>query len=908
MSILLTLQNFSATVTRNFSTRVDAQPEDQLKAPAITLLEAVGDTLLGKNKKVTIRTEARSANVHGRPDLGVAIKKLLAGFIELKAPGLGSNPNRLKGAQNKKQWENFKAIPNLIYTDGNQWSLYRSGEQVGETVSFKGDITTGGARAVSEENANALENLLLDFLNWEPVIPHSPKDLARYLAPLAKFLRSEVELAVEDINSNLSLLANEWRDYLFPHADNHQFADAYAQTLTYALLLAKISGASDLAPETAAKVLDKGNGLLATTLRILAQGGAREEVSVGYDLLERSLSALVPSEILKRSPDLWLYFYEDFLAAYDPKLRSDYGVYYTPVGVVKCQVNLVSQLLDERFGKRLSFADDGVTFLDPAVGTGTYLVTAIQHALAQVRERSGAGAVAGRASLVAKNMYAFEFLVGPYAVAHLRLTQEILSAGGNLPDGRLQVYLADTLESPFTTPPGALDLTHKPLVEERKRARRVKEKQNILVCIGNPPYDRQNIEQSDTMTQRKGGWVRFGDQQEGAAKQKEQGIRPILEDFIEPAQEAGQGVHLKNLYNDYVYFWRWALWKLFEHQETGGIASFITASSYHDELWIINLEGDNLGARKTENVFNIQTPVAIAVGYCKGKPRRNTSAKVRYAKLTGSREDKLSQLNAITQFATLEWKSCPTGWHDRFLPQGGGDFFSWPALTDIFPWQHSGMQFKRRWPIGETQEVLSARWRQFVKLGKTQRAEAFSETRDRKIDPRKSYSNSLPGSDLLRLVDVDAHAEVPEIKAYAFRSFDRRFTLFDTRLGDYLRPDLVATHGENQIYLTSMLSEAIGIGAAVVATELFPDLHCFSGRGAKDILPLWRNAGATQPNMTAGISDRLKVVFGQTISAEELFAYAYAVLVNPGFVKMFWEELSTPGPRLPVTKKRLAVR
>lgn len=916
MSVLLALEKFSATVTRNFSTHVDAQPEDQLKAPAITLLEAVGDALLGKNKEVTIRTEARSADVHGRPDLGVAIKKLLAGFIELKAPGLGSNPNRLKGEQNKKQWENFKAIPNLIYTDGNQWSLYRSGEQVGETVSFKGDITTGGAKAVSEKNADAFENLLLDFLNWEPIIPHSPKELAHYLAPLAKFLRSEVELAVEDKNSNLSLLAHEWRDYLFPHADNHQFADAYAQTLTYALLLAKISGASDLAPETAAKVLDKGNGLLATTLRILAQGGAREEVSVGYDLLERSLSALVPSEILKRSPNLWLYFYEDFLAAYDRKLRNDYGVYYTPVEVVKCQVNLVSQLLDERFGKRLSFADDGVTFIDPAVGTGTYLVTAIQHALGQVRERSGEGAAAARASLIVKNMYAFEILVGPYAVAHLRLTQEILSEGGNLPDGRLQVYLADTLESPFTTPPGALDLTHKPLVEERKRARRVKEKQNILVCIGNPPYDRQNIEHGDTITQRKGGWVRFGDQQEGAAKQKEQGVRPILEDFIEPVQEAGQGVHLKNLYNDYVYFWRWALWKLFEHQETGGIASFITASSYlagpgfvgmrevmrrtFDELWIINLEGDNLGARKTENVFNIQTPVAIAVGYCKGKPRRDMPAKVHYAKLTGSREDKLGQLNAITQFATLEWKACPTGWHDRFLPQGGGDFFSWPALTDIFPWQHSGMQFKRRWPIGETQEVLSERWRQFLKLGKTQRAEAFSESRDRKIS--KTYSNNLPGSDLPCLVDLGAKSEVPEIKPYAYRSFDRQFMLFDTRLGDYLRPDLVASHSNAQLYIQSLLTKQIGTGPSGVVTELLMDLDAFCGRGAKDIIPLWRNSGTTQPNITAGVLDRLKLAYRTHIKAEDLFAYAYAVLASPHYVKMFWEELSTPGPRLPVSK------
>jgi hypothetical protein len=77
MSIFPALQHFSATVTRNFSTHVDAQPEDQLKAPAITLLETVGDALLGKNKKVTVRTEARSSEVHGRPDLGVAIKKLL---------------------------------------------------------------------------------------------------------------------------------------------------------------------------------------------------------------------------------------------------------------------------------------------------------------------------------------------------------------------------------------------------------------------------------------------------------------------------------------------------------------------------------------------------------------------------------------------------------------------------------------------------------------------------------------------------------------------------------------------------------------------------------------------------------------------------------------------------------------
>ena len=566
----------------------------------------------------------------------------------------------------------------------------------------------------------------------------------------------------------------------------------------------------------------------------------------------------------------------------------------------------------------MSFADDGVTFLDPAVGTGTYLVSAVQHALNIVRERSGDGAVAGRASLLARNMYAFEFLVGPYAVAHLRLTQEILSADGSLPDGRLQVYLADTLESPFTTPPGALDLTHKPLVEERKHARAVKEKKNILVCLGNPPYNRQSIEQGDTATLRKGGWVRFGDKGQGKLDEslKE---RPIFDDFIEPAQKAGQGVHLKNIYNDYVYFWRWALWKLFEHQDNGGIVSFITASSYlagpgfvgmrevmrqtFDELWIVNLEGDNLGARKTDNVFAIQTPVAIAVGICEGKPDRDTPAKVHYTKITGTRDDKLKILKAIKNFADLDWQDCPVGWQDRFLPAGNGDFFAWPALTDIFPWLSSGTQFKRRWPIAETVEVLQERWKRFLSMDTAERQEAFYETRDRKID--KSYTNTLPGSNLTKLKDLTTKDHIPKPMRYAFRSFDRQWSLFDTRLGDYLKPDLYNTHSLQQVYMNGLISYALGNGPSVSVTSLIPDMHHFRGSfGGGDVIPLWRDAEATQPNVTNGLPDSLSKTLKRDIPPEDLFAYCYAVLAHPAYVETFWEELSTPGPRIPVTKKK----
>ena len=303
------------------------------------------------------------------------------------------------------------------------------------------------------------------------------------------------------------------------------------------------------------------------------------------------------------------------------------------------QVRLASELLENRFGKRLGFADDGVVFLDPAVGTGTYPVAAVKHGLEKVRNRFGSGAVPARARQMAENMHGFEVLVGPYAVAHLRLTQALegaindAKAAGEPEEKlgqRLNIYLADTLESPNAAPPGGLTLTYRALTEEHETARKVKQGGDILVCLGNPPYDRQTIEEGDTTTQRKGGWVRFGDQVRGAAKAEEQGDRAIFRDFTEPATKAGAGVHLKNLYNDYVYFWRWALWRLFEQQTCGGVVTFITASSYlagpgfvgvrevmrrtFDELWIIDLGGDNLGTRKTPNVFNIRTPVAIAIG------------------------------------------------------------------------------------------------------------------------------------------------------------------------------------------------------------------------------------------------------------------------------------------------------
>ena len=318
-----------------------------------------------------------------------------------------------------------------------------------------------------------------------------------------------------------------------------------------------------------------------------------------------------------------------------------------------------------------------------------------------------------------------------------------------------------------------------------------------------------------------------------------------------------------------------------------------------DELWIIDLEGDNLGARKTENIFAIRTPVAIAVGVRYDEPRPDLPAVVHYSKIEGTQGDKFVKLNNIQGFADLKWRECLAGWTEPFLPKSDNAYWNWPLLTDVFPWQENGMQFKRSWPIGESQEVLNVRWKHF--LASTDRKLLFKETRDRKID--KSYP-SLDNSIIrdIPISKLQINTNAPNIMRISYRSFDRHYALVDSRLGDYLRPTLYRTHSDKQIYMTSLLTSVLGQGPSAVATALIPDMHHFCNRGAKDIIPLWANAEATSANITHGFSEVLSVLYKQTIPAEDLFAYCYAVLANPSYVEKFWDELTIPGPRIPFTK------
>ncbi len=898
------LERFAATVTRKLRAVTTGDPEEQLRGPLEDFLTKAGEAL---GTAVLVTGETRLADHLGRPDFAVQVRDLLAGYVELKAPGKGGNPNRFHG-HDKKQWERFKALPNVLYTDGNEWSVYRSGERVRAMVVLSGDVATDGKHAVQPANATALVVLLTEFLAWEPSIPSglSARQLAELLAPLCRLLRDDVADALSNAGSPLVQLAADWRSLLFPEASDERFADAYAQTVTFALLLARSEGAPTLRLEDAIDKLEAKHSLLSRALEVLTDRRARAEIEASVALLQRVIHAVPPGAMTGTREDPWLYFYEDFLQAYDPKLRKDAGAYYTPVEVVRAQVRLIDRLLTDRLGSAHGFADENVVTLDPAVGTGTYLLGVIDHALASVEAREGEGAVPARASLLAKNLYGFENLVGPFAVCELRVTRALAAKGATFPREGPGTYLADTLESPFAQPP-QLPLYLQPIADQHERALRVKDAVPVIVCLGNPPYDRHAAADASNRATT-GGWVRWGDRGDGKG--------PIFDDFTKPARRAGQGGDLKNAYNLYVYFWRWALWKVFEHKTaTGpGIVSFITASSYlegnafvgmreHlrrycDEVWIIDLGGEGRGTRRSENVFAIQTPVAIAVAVRSGAPDLDQPAAIHFARIEGTREQKLAALGALESFDDLSWQDCPLGWHEPFRPAGAGAFFDWPLLTDLMPWQQSGAQIKRTWPIAPDVETLAARWKAL--LVSADRAVAFKETRDRKI--LGEYRDIRTDRKMPSIASLARSTRMPEPSRYGYRSFDRQWILPDNRLADYLRPVLWRSHGDRQIYFSTLLSQALGPGPALTVSAAIPDLDHFRGSyGAKHLVPLYRDSAATALNIAPGLLGALTARLGASATPEDLAAYVYALLAQPAYQVRFATELETRELRVPLT-------
>ena len=336
--------------------------------------------------------------------------------------------------------------------------------------------------------------------------------------------------------------------------------------------------------------------------------------------------------------------------------------------------------------------------------------------------------------------------------------------------------------------------------------------------------------------------------------------------MVGASRENHAGLHLKSVFNDYVYFWRWAVWAVCEQRRGPGIVSFLTPASFlrgpgfvglrellrtaFDAVWVLDLEGDHLAARQSSSVFAIRTPVAIAIAARFGEAASPTPARTRYARLEGSKAEKLDALGRIKSLDDLTWLDAPDTVGAPFVPRRRSEYSTWPALTDLFPWQTSGCQMKRTWPIGPTPEVLRQRWARLLELTPQERSVAFRPTRDRSVV-------SSPAG-LRPIAELECGASIDGPVRYAYRSFDRQWLLADPRLGDFMRPSLWRSVGPRQVFLTSLLTNVLGPGPAAVVSAHVPDLDHFRGSfGGRAVIPLWCDAEATRPNLASGLIERL---------------------------------------------------
>ncbi|MFJ2555466.1 MULTISPECIES: type ISP restriction/modification enzyme [unclassified Streptomyces] len=880
--------------------------EAAIRGPLETLLQAVGER--HQQPEVTWHDEFRLADLGVRPDYAVRAGGELTGYIELKRPGLSVDPDSFSKA-NKEQWQKLRNLPNLLYSNGTEWRLFRDGRQWGETVHFTGSLKSAGDK-LAPVDPGAFDALLKTFLLWKPAPILRVARLVQHVAPLCRLLRSAVleQLAVEAKSSSpdddvrarpFTGLKNDWRKLLFPTADDATFADGYAQAVTFALLLACSEDllSEDTSLHEVGRLLDADHALMGRALQLLTDH-VNDRFSVTLELLQRTIVRVNWPAIRAGNRDAYLHLYENFLTVYDPELRQRSGSYYTPREVVEEMVRLTEEVLRTRLGQPDGFGADEVQIVDPAMGTGTYLHTIIERVAEQAVERHGEAMAPDAISRLASRLSGFELQMGPFAVAELRTSDLLKRYDAPLPGGGLNLFVTDTLDNPFVEDE-YLPSTVGPLSESRRRANALKANIPVTVVIGNPPYDAK--------AENRGGWVERGSGEHDV---------PLLDSFRYP--DNGRYEHM--LKNMYVYFWRWAAWKVFDAHEDDrhGVVCFITPSGWAtgpggrgmrdylrrtcDEGWIINLSPEGQRSDIATRVFPmVAQPLAICVFVRKAGVERSKDhrARVHYRALAGRRAEKFQQLREIG-LDDDGWRGTHVQRVRPFTPLTESGWEEFPALDSLFPWGSLGTTSNRAWVSSPSAETLRRRWVTLVReTDLADKGKLLKETRDRTLNTKKA---PLPGQQAHPCPIGQEVSVRPELIRTALRSFDRQWLIADNRVLDYPRSELWASLQDGQLFLNQQSSHEIDSGPAVVATHLIPNTDHFNGRGGR-FMPALHTDGS--PNVPPGLLTFLARVLGtERITVTELAAYTVAVAGHSAFTERFCEELLTPGVRLPLTRNR----
>ncbi|MBY3108928.1 N-6 DNA methylase [Rhizobium laguerreae] len=887
--------------------------EDQLRAPLEKLIHDLATIAGFPVGSVDMVGETSLADLATRPDYAVVAHRALVGFIEVKAPGKGADPRSFNDPHDKNQWKKLKSLPNLLYTDGNAFSVWRDGELQGSVVRLEGDVESSGA---SLSAPATLLPLISDFLGWHPVPPRNPKQLAEIAARLCRLLRDEVVEQIERGSVALTELAKDWRVLLFPQATDDEFADGYAQAVTFGLLVARaknISLAGGI--DHAAQELRKTDSLIGTALRLLTDDTANQDaLKTSLGTLTRVLEEVNWSTLSKGNTDAWLYFYEDFLEVYDNALRKRTGSYYTPPEVVNAMVRLVDDALrsPDLFDRRSGFASSDVIVADPAVGTGTFLLGVLRRIAAIIEDDQGAGAVPAAIEAAARRLIGFELQFGPFAVAQLRLLAEMHALTHSTPVPNLRLFITDTLGNPYAEEE-RLPQMLQPIGRSRRDANAVKRGEPITVVIGNPPYKEK--------AKGRGGWIEAG---------TDGRMAPM--DRWSPPKAWGVGAHSKHLKNLYVYFWRWATWKVFGsgvaettgevEKDRAGIVCFITVAGFLNgpgfekmrddlrrdctEIWVIDCSPEGHQPDVPTRLFEgVQQPVCIVLAARKPDKDRTVPARLRfYALPEGKREDKFKALAKITLDGS-EWADGPSGWRDPFLPASGGAWGGYPKLEDLFVYNGSGVMPGRTWVIAPDQESLEKRWVTLLGEKDADKKEVLFHPHLRGGQPgdrhtRKGVSKYLAGRPANLGTILNDTGSVTKPERYAVRTLDRQWIIPDARLINQPNPTLWELYSKSQVYLTALERTSPSNGPSISFTSLIPDLDHYNGRGGR-VFPLWRDGASTISNIKPSLTAYLTTIYGLPVSSENVLAYICAVMAHPAFTTSFQTDLSRPGLRMPIT-------
>jgi hypothetical protein len=892
-----------ADIAANPAIAGDGTAMELLLAPRFrSLVEAVLPEITVTPPSVLPEYERRGV---GRPDLAFARPASPArAFIELKAPRKAIEPHLLRG-HDADQFSRFSELPVWALSNFVSIRLYRRGELIDQAdiVPLRAlDSTTPAATATKLINAQdhtGFVRIVQTLATAQPPLPRDAEEVAQVLAHAARLVRSVVAAQCQEgLNQIVSEVRADFNQTLFARAEaggydprdsDGLFATAFAQTLIFGLLLARDASGRDIGPNAYEQLPNATYPLLRGTLRALTLDEVRSMLGAAFDITVDAVNSVNPDLLSPRNGrDPILYLYEDFLRVFDPDAVRKYGVYYTPPEVVQLIVAETDRALTEGLDAN-GLLDSNVNLLDPACGTGTFLIAAANAVARNAALTYGQGAIAAEVSAFAQRVHGFELLVGPYTVAHYRMLREVAGHGGAA--AHLPIYLTDTL-----APPAAaagvqphLAFLSAPMVAERRAADAVKRDIPILVIMGNPPYKR----------------LRSGEINRLVGPD----MNARWQDLKRPVIEAGYGLSLNAFPDLYIAFYRWAIWRLFEADGAlgRGVLAFITNRGFltgsgfgglrkmlrerFDQIRVIDLRGDNRGVRPAtvpsdENVFNIEVGVCILIAYATGEQAEGIEARVDYAdawrERAFTRSEKLHLVSAAAVDPTLlHYRNVDASGMGRLKPVGftGTD---WPSIDELFAFRFNGIvTYRDAFVYATDRSILQRRIRGWLRLPAQQAKTEFGESALNKFGPASR-------------VAFDESA----IEPVSYRPFDIRYLYNRAEYVDRPRRDLRSSWGHENIALFAR--QGTGAGPAVWCHGQVPDQHAFRGSYGGWVFPFRNHAaeGAGYffiPELILGLS----AAYGMSTQPRDVFDAILALLSASSYTTRFAHDLEDDFPHVP---------